>query len=67
MHPNIYPTDTMRVGLVGTLLLETTLTWFAPLLEKKSSLLQDFEGFINLRISAKFEDTDSVRTAINKI
>ena len=66
MHPNRYPTDTARVGLVGTLLTGTTLAWFAPLLEKKSPLLQDFEGFIN-EFQANFGDTDSVRTAINKI
>ena len=66
MHPNRYPTDTARVGLVGTLLTGTALAWFAPLLEKKSPLLQDFEGFIN-EFQANFGDTDSVRTAINKI
>ena len=66
MHPNRYPIDTTRVGLVGTLLTGTTLAWFAPLLEKKSPLLQEFEGFIK-EFQANFGDTDSVRTAINKI
>ena len=66
MHPNRYPTDAAQVGLVGTLLTGTALAWFAPLLEKKSPLLQDFEGFIK-EFQANFGDTDSVRTTINKI
>ena len=66
MHPNRYPTDAAQVGLVGTLLTGTALAWFAPLLEKKSPLLQDFEGFIR-EFQENFGDTDSVRTTINKI
>ena len=66
MHPNRHPTDTTRVGLVGTLLTGTTLAWFAPLLEKKSPLLQDFEGFIK-EFQETFGDIDRVRIAINKI
>ena len=66
MHPNRYPTDATRVGLVGTLLTGTTLAWFAPLLEKQSHLLQDFDGFIK-EFQESFGDTDCVRTAINKI
>ena len=66
MHPNRYPTDASRVGLVGTLLTGTALAWFAPLLEKKSSVLENFEAFIT-EFKETFSDTDSVRTAINKI
>ena len=66
MHPSRYPTDASRVGLVGTLLSGTTLAWFAPLLEKKSPLLNNFENFIS-EFKASFKDTDSVKTAINKI
>ena len=39
MHPSRYPSDVSRVGLVGTLLSGSTLTWFAPLLEKEPPLL----------------------------
>jgi hypothetical protein len=46
MHPMRYPTDSPRVGLVGTLLTGTTLLWFAPLLEANSPLLNNFEEFI---------------------
>jgi hypothetical protein len=66
LHPSRYPTDAARVGLVGTLLSGTALAWFAPLLEKSSPLLKDFEGFIK-EFQASFGDTDSARTAINKI
>ena len=66
MHPNRYPTDASRVGLVGTLLTGTALAWFAPLLEKKSSVLENFEAFIT-EFKETFSDTDSVRTVINKI
>ena len=66
MHPSRYPTDASRVGLVGTLLSGTALAWFAPLLEKNSPLLNNFEEFIS-EFKACFGDTDSIRTAINKI
>jgi hypothetical protein len=66
MHPNRYPTDISQVGLVGTLLTGTALAWFAPLLEKNSPLLHKFDEFIK-EFQASFGDTDSVRTAINKL
>ena len=66
MHPSRYPTDASRVGLVGTLLSGTTLAWFAPLLEKESPLLNNFEEFIS-EFKACFGDTDSIKTTINKI
>ena len=54
------------MGLVGTLLSGTTLVEFAPLLEKESPLLNNFEEFIS-EFKACFGDTDSVIMAINKI
>jgi hypothetical protein len=59
MHPNRYPSDASRVGLVGTLLTGTALAWFAPLLEKKSPVLENFEAFIT-EFQASFNDTNSV-------
>ena len=44
------------------LLKGTTLAWFAPFLEKKSSLLHDFDGFIK-EFQSSFGDTDAVRRA----
>jgi hypothetical protein len=66
MHRMRYPTNLSRVGLVGTLLTGTTLSWFAPLLEKNSPLFNNFENFMK-EFKACFGDTDSVRTTINKI
>ena len=66
MHPSRYPTDASRVGLIGTLLSGSALSWFAPILEKQSPLLNNFEEFIS-EFKACFGDTDSIRTAINKI
>jgi hypothetical protein len=62
----VIQTDSSRVGLVGTLLTGPTLSWFAPLLEANSPLLNNFEEFIK-EFKACFGDTDSVKTAINKI
>ena len=61
MHPSRYPTDASRVGLISTLLSSSTLAWFAPLLEKESALLNNFEEFIS-EFKACFGDTDSIRT-----
>jgi hypothetical protein len=66
MHPNRYPSDASRVGLVGTLLTGTALAWFAPLLKKKSRVLENFKTFI-AEFQASFSDTNNVRTTINKI
>ena len=66
MHTTRYRTQASRVGLVGTLLCGSALSWFAPLLEQKSPLLDDFEAFIE-EFKACFGDTDSVKTTINKI
>ena len=46
MHPTRYPTDSSQVRLVGTLLTGTTLSWFAPLLEANSPLLDNFEELL---------------------
>ena len=66
LHPSRYPTDVARVGLVGTLLTGTALAWFAPLLERHSPLLEDFEGFVK-EFQDNFGDTDSMRKTVNKI
>ena len=55
LHPNRYPINVARVGLVGTLQSNTSLAWFAPLLEKKSPLLEDFEAFVK-EFQASFGD-----------
>ena len=53
------------MGLICTLLIGTTLAWFAQLVEKHSPLFEDFEGFIK-EFEASFEDIDCMRTTLNK-
>jgi hypothetical protein len=66
LHPCRYPDDTTRIGFVGTLLVGTTTTWFAPILETSSPLLQDFEAFM-AEFEAMFGDNDKARTSANKM
>ena len=60
MHPMRYSTNASRAGLVGTLLTDIVLAWFAPLLEKISPLLNNFEEFIK-EFKVCFGDTDGAR------
>ena len=41
-----YPTEESRVGLVGTLLTGQALSWFAPLFEERSPILNNFKMFL---------------------
>lgn len=66
MHPQRYPSDDAKVGLIGTLLSGTALSWLSPLLETDSPLLHDFNAFIT-EFEACFGDTDRVRSAATKI
>ena len=47
MHPSRYPINASQVGLVGTLLSDITLAWFAPFLEKELPLLNNIEEFVS--------------------
>ena len=71
MHLFCYSIDASRVGYreLGqwdTLLIGITLSWFAPLIQTNSPLLNNFEEFIK-EFRACFRDTDGARTTINKI
>jgi hypothetical protein len=66
LHPRHYFDDTTRVGFIGTLLTGTTTTWFAPILETSSPLLQDFNAFM-AEFEAVFGDSDKARTSANKL
>jgi len=57
LHPHHYPNCPAKVGFVGTLLLGTTLTWFAPLLEQQPPLLNDLKVFVE-EFSTTFGDFD---------
>ena len=66
MQPLRYPTEETQVGFIGTLLSGTALSWFSPLVEKNSPLLQDFHGFLE-EFTNTFGETDRVRTATTKL
>jgi len=66
LHPRRYFDDTTRVGFIGTLLIGTAATWFAPILETSSALLQDFNAFM-AEFEAVFGDSDKARTSANKL
>jgi hypothetical protein len=66
LHPRRYFDDTTRVGFVGTLLTGTVATWFVPILETSSPLLQDFNAFM-VEFEAMIGDSGKVRTLANKL
>lgn len=66
LQPERYPTEESRVGLIGTLLTGQALSWFAPLFEKGSSILNNFETFLEAFAEA-FGEHDKARWATTKI
>jgi hypothetical protein len=66
LQPQRYPTDESRVGLVGTLLTGQALSWFAPLFEKRSPILNNFEMFL-AAFGEAFGEHDKIRWATTKI
>jgi hypothetical protein len=66
LQPERYPTEESKVGLVGTLLTGSALSWFAPLFEQRSSILSNFKTFLEAMTEA-FGEHDKARVALNKI
>ncbi len=66
LHQHRYLDNRTQVGLINTLLLDTTLTWFAPFLEHQSPLLDNFEAFFE-KISASFGDSNKENITKNKL
>jgi hypothetical protein len=66
LQPERYPTEESRVGLIGTLLTGQALSWFAPLFEKRSPVLNNFETFLEAFAEA-FGEHDKARWATTKI
>jgi hypothetical protein len=66
LQPQRYPTEEAHVGFVGTLLIQQALSWFAPLFEKRSSILSNFETFLEAFTEA-FGEHDKVQWATTKI
>jgi hypothetical protein len=46
LQPQCYATEAAQVGFIGTLLSGAALSWFAPLLERDSPLLQILKAFL---------------------
>ena len=66
LQPERYPTEESRVGLVGTLLTGQTLSWFAPLFEKRPPILSNVETFLEAFAEA-FGEHVKARWATTKI
>ena len=66
LQSKCYPTKETRVGFVETLLTGQTLSWFALLFEKWSSILSNFEILIEAFVEA-FDEHEKVRWATTKI
>ena len=66
MHPDVYDTDMLQIGFLGSLLSGSALKWFSPLLEKKSPLLKDVKGFM-VEFEAIFGDSDRICTATTQL
>ena len=66
LQPQRYANDFCRVGLVGTLLSGAAQSWFAPLVETSSPLLDNFSAFLE-EFEATFGDTDRRRTSLTKL
>lgn len=66
LQPRKYPSDRVKVGLVGTLLTGVAAAWFCPLYESSSPLLNDFDLFIQ-ELQQTFGDFDKAVTSANHI
>jgi transposase InsO family protein len=66
LNPARFPSDFAKVGFVGSLLSGTALSWFTPLVESASPLLNDFNAFVR-RLQETFGDTNRARLATFRI
>ncbi|KAH7277256.1 hypothetical protein KP509_39G042600 [Ceratopteris richardii] len=66
MQPDRYPDEASKVGFIGTLLCGHALSSFAPILEKNTAVLKDYEGFLR-ELTATFGDADTSRVVETKL
>ena len=69
LTPTKYPTNSIKVAFVGSLLTGRALSWFNPMFEKKQNfghLLDDWEAF-KTALMDTFGDPDRVRAAKHKL
>jgi Retrotransposon gag protein len=62
LNPNRYCSDPSKVGVIGTLLCDKALAWFAPYLERGDPVLNNYQAFRSLLFST-FEEARSVTSA----
>jgi hypothetical protein len=65
-QPHRYATEETQVGLIGSLLTGTTLSWFSSLLENDSPLLADLDQFLE-ESSKMFGERDRTFIATTKL
>jgi hypothetical protein len=66
VQPASYPTDSIKVALLGSLLKGPALQWISPLLETNDSRLNSLSSMITL-LESTFGDPDRSNTASRKI
>jgi hypothetical protein len=66
LQPHRYATKETQVGLIGSLLTGTALSWFLSLLEKDSPLLADLDQFLE-KFSKMFGERDQALIATTKL
>ena len=66
LRPQAFPTDTLQVGFVISLLTDDAAKWATPLLLQKSPLLQNYGEFVE-EFRAAYEDPQKDETANRRI
>ena len=66
LYPTCYSDGFTQVAFIGTLLSGNARSWFAPLLEKDSSIQYNLEAFME-RLTITFGDSDRERVVERKI
>ncbi len=66
VHSSRYVTGRDRVGLIGSLLTKAAQSWFTPLVEKNSPVLDNYEEFLR-QFEAIFGEHDRSWVAAQKI
>jgi hypothetical protein len=66
LQPHKYATEETQVGLIGSLLTETALSWFSSLLEKDFPLLANLDQFLE-EFSKTFGERDRALIATTKL
>lgn len=65
-NPRMYATDGQKVAFISSYLTGTAQSWFLPLYEKNSPLLNDYEAFV-AKMRSAFSETDEIRKAENQL